>query len=111
MRPSGSVVTVGYQRARAMSVPRNQVRVVGLKMCVSFVPSLASMWPPATNSRPSGSVTCPAQNRLRPVGTGLNVPWPDPRSRSELSAASKPSQTTILPLESVAMWTGTSGHV
>ncbi len=39
MRPSGSVVTVGYQRARVMSAARNQVRVVGLKMLVSFVPS------------------------------------------------------------------------
>jgi hypothetical protein len=63
------------------------------------------------NSRPSGSVTWAAQKRLRPLGIGLNVLVVGSQTRSELSAASNPSKTTILPFESVAMWTGTSGHV
>ena len=63
------------------------------------------------NSRPSGSVTCPAQKRLRPFGTGSNVLVAGSQTRSEFTAASKPSQTATLPFDSIAMCTGTSGHV
>ena len=38
-RPSGSWVTVGYQRATLMSAPWAQVPVCGLKRIVSLMPS------------------------------------------------------------------------
>ena len=61
------------------------------------------MWPPAMNSRPSGSVTWAAQKRLRPDGIGVKALVVGSQMRSEFSAASKPSQTAMRPSESEAM--------
>src|SRR5262245_21478140 len=60
-RPSGSVVTVGYQRAYAMSGPRVQVMVAGLKKFVILnpTPGPSQSWPPTNITRPSARTTWP----------------------------------------------------
>src|SRR6266403_112690 len=71
MRPSGSAVTVGYQRPPGMGVTELQRRLAGSKMVALLMPTWVLEWPPATNTRPSGSRAWPAQKRLAAVnGTG-----------------------------------------
>src|SRR6476620_9686794 len=75
MRPSGSAVTVGYQRPTAIGATRDHVRVVGLKRFVSRNPTWAPLCPPATSALPSGSRQWPPQNMLvRLLGTEVNTP-------------------------------------
>src|SRR6266849_5671481 len=64
IRPSGSAVTVGYQRPNDIAGVDDQAKVVGLKR-VPFLMPLKSiiLCPPATNTLPSASRPCPAQNR------------------------------------------------
>ena len=56
-RPFGSVVVVGYQRPRAMIGPRVHEPAAGFRSAVSRMPTYGAKWPPATNTRPSGSST------------------------------------------------------
>ncbi len=64
-RPSGSVVTVGYQREFCRSATRVAVLVFGSQSVLSLSPLLTDTWPPAMNSRPSASCEKPEQKRLR----------------------------------------------
>src|ERR1700682_2389356 len=63
MRPSGSEVTVGYQRATDMEGPELQPWLAGSKMVALGMPTWAEEWPPATNTRPSGSSAWAGQKR------------------------------------------------
>ena len=54
MRPSGSFVSVGYQRPYVIGWTSLHDSVVGSKMVVVLVPTYESMCPPTTRMRPSG---------------------------------------------------------
>src|SRR5467141_4406149 len=65
MRPSGSEVTLGYQRPTDMEGPELQLCVDGSKKVELGMPTCGvPVWPPATNTRPSGSSEWPEQKRL-----------------------------------------------
>src|SRR5712675_1463407 len=108
-RPSGSAVTVGYQRATGMEAAKLQARVAGSKMLALVMPTWAvPVCPPAVNTRPSGSSAWPEQKRLAVMG-GIAV--------RELVAGSKimepllsveSSQNSTLPVGSRLMWTATT---
>ena len=71
-RPSGRVVSVGYQRPWRMVGCTVQVSVNGLKVRISLRPfqptevgvAAYSRLPPATTTRPSGSVVMPLHQML-----------------------------------------------
>src|SRR4029077_718746 len=68
VRPSGSEVTVGYQRANDICGADVQVEVVGSNMVPFLRPMKSAMLcPPAMNTLPSGRRPCPAQNRSAPA--------------------------------------------
>src|SRR5437868_7642295 len=64
MRPSGSAVTVGYQRPSGMGATELQPWLAGSKMVALAMPKWLLLWPPATNTRPSASSAWPEQKRL-----------------------------------------------
>src|SRR2546430_10686217 len=65
MRPSGSAVTVGYQRLSGIGAAELQPWLAGSKSVVLLMPTWAvPEWPPATSTRPSGSRAWPEQKRL-----------------------------------------------
>ncbi len=67
-------VTVGYQRSNAMSAPRVQLFVTGLKTCVWRIPlSWAFLLPPAMKTEPSSRCARPLQKMLKPVLTRTSV--------------------------------------
>ena len=68
------------------------------------------MWPPKIAARPSASETWAEQKRLRPYGTCWNAPVAGFQTRSESTAAAKPSYMRTLPLRRSIMCTGTRGH-
>src|SRR5437867_2749242 len=71
MRPSGSAVTVGYQRPWGMGAAELQPWLAGSKMVALVMPKWVAVWPPATNTRPSASRAWPEQKRLAAEnGTG-----------------------------------------
>src|SRR6185369_17077377 len=111
MRPSGSAVTVGYQRPTAIGATFDHVRVAGLKIFVSGSPTWAPIWPPTTRALPSGSRHWPLQNMLvRLFGTEVNVPVAGFHTRAWLPK-SCPSQARISPVGSRAAFTATIGQV
>src|SRR6267142_6223016 len=64
MRPSGSAVTVGYQRATGMEASEPQTWVAGLNAVALAMPTWAvPEWPPASNTRPSESREWPEIGR------------------------------------------------
>src|SRR4051794_30777934 len=64
MRPSGSAVTVGYQRATGMEATELQIWLPGSKTVALAMPTWAlPEWPPPTNTRPSESSAWPEQKR------------------------------------------------
>src|SRR5712664_350253 len=73
-RPSGSAVTVGYQRASGMAAAELQPWLAESKIVALGMPTWAeALWPPATNTRPSGSRAWPEQKRLAVEnGTAVN---------------------------------------
>src|SRR6185503_924236 len=96
MRPSGSAVTVGYQRPTAIGATRDHVRVAGLKRFVSRSPT----WAPL----------CPPQNMLvRLFGTEVNTPVAGFHRRAWLPK-SCPSQARISPVASRFACTATIGQ-
>src|ERR1051326_1668650 len=110
MRPSGSAVTVGYQRPTAIGATRDQARVAGLKRFVSGSPMWAPLCPPATSTLPSGSRQWPAQNMLvRLFGTEVNAPVAGFQRRAWLPKAC-PSQDRISPVASKFVCTATIGQ-
>src|SRR2546421_6507754 len=64
MRRSGSAVTLGYQRPSGMGAAALQPWLDGSKMVALVMPKCVSVWPPATNTRPSASRAWPEQKRL-----------------------------------------------
>src|SRR5215470_18305542 len=72
--PSGSAVTVGYQRATGIEAAELQTWVTGSKMVALVMPTCAvPEWPPASNTRPSASNECPEQKRSAVKnGTAVN---------------------------------------
>src|SRR3954467_4355402 len=111
MRPSDRVVVVGYQRPRDMVGPAvHELPASGLNSIVLGRPTYARSWPPATNSRPSGSSAWPAQNRLIPEGVDTKEFVSGSQSLSDAGAALNASQVTTLPLESIDVWTATFGQ-
>ena len=76
--------------------PRARLRVVEVRVLDALVGLLVAAERP--RSRPSPSVTWPAQKRLRPVGIAANVSVDGFQSRSESRAASKPSQAATWPV-------------
>src|SRR4051812_42630689 len=111
MRPSGSAVTVGYQRPTAIGATRDHARVAGLKIFASGNPTCAPIWPPTTSALPSGSRHWPLQNMLvRLLGTEVNVPVAGFQRRAWLPK-SWPSQARISPVGSTAAFTATIGQL
>src|SRR6185436_15277043 len=111
MRPSGSAVTVGYQRPTAIGATRDHVRVAGLKRFVSRSPTWAPLCPPATSALPSGSRQLPVQNMLvRLFGTEVKTPVAGFHRRAWLPK-SWPSQARISPVASRSALTATIGQV
>ena len=64
MRPSGSFVSVGYQRPYAICWTSLHVFVAGSKIVALRRPTYASTCPPTTRMRPSASGVWLAQKRF-----------------------------------------------
>src|SRR5262245_31469206 len=105
-RPSGSGVTVGYQRGKAIGATRDHARVTGSKIFVSRSPVLAPRCPPATNALPSGNRQWPVQNMLVVLGTEVKTPVVGFQRRAWLPTPC-PSQARISPVGSRFAWTAT----
>ena len=118
--PSG--VTLGYQRPRAMSGPRDHELVAGLKLCVCGIPFRPeSLLPPARNMEPSGRCASPLQKTLKPVSTLTSVCVSVAGSHTvarvwswtgNVSVAASPTESyaSTLPFGSSATCTPTTGQ-
>src|SRR2546430_1606604 len=112
-RPSGSAVTVGYQRPAGRGATELQAWLAGSKMVALVMPTWGLVWPPATNTRPSASRAWPEQKRLAVKnGTGEKAllagadnwapGWaPVPAGESD--------HIRTLPVGRRVMWNATSG--
>ena len=84
-RPSGSVVTVGYQRPRAiLGNPGTQDSLAGSKILVTSRPLSSALCPPDTMKRPSAMNAWPAQKSIvsfRMVMAVVGGPRPGSQSR------------------------------
>src|SRR6185312_6092686 len=119
-RPSGSVVCVGYQRPYCMLDVEVHRFVAGLKMCPVARPTwllavadpIPDTSPPATNSRPSGNVEWPEQNRFDPSFTGTTVKALVTGSQTRGSGVPVDnwSHASRRPSDSRFKWIDTSGH-
>src|SRR5919108_3581966 len=79
-----------------MSAPRDHVLVVGSKIDVTLIPTWGEpSWPPTTRTRPSASVTWPAQ-WVSPNGAGVAVNSPVVGFHTR--ACEPCDQTSTLPL-------------
>src|SRR5262249_36464061 len=73
-RPSPSLVTVGYHRAKCMFGPAVHVFATGSNTEVTFRPIVPlKPWPPTMTARPSARVVCPEQKMSRPNGLTTDV--------------------------------------
>src|SRR5437868_6796392 len=75
------------------------------------MPMSAAWWPPATSTRPSGSVMWPLQKVLTEYGTGRKLPVFGFQIRCEFGAAANPSQASTLPVGRSDACTVTSGQL
>src|SRR5207244_10278877 len=91
---------------------RVQPFVAGSNTLASRMPVLASAWPPTTSTRPSGSITWPAQNKPDvELGTAVNS-WVVgfQRRADEVFQASQASHTSTSPVYRSVACTATSGQ-
>src|SRR6266508_5352748 len=111
-RPSGSCVALGYQRAKLMFWPADQLLVFGSKMFVAWMPNSPPLWPPMTSTRPSSSSTCAEQKIWASMsGAVMNVFVAGSQTRADgVPPYSQASQTSTLPLLIRLECTATSGQ-
>src|SRR6267142_2207930 len=110
MRPSDKAVTVGYQRAIDMGAADVLLCVSGLKIVALVMPTWLALCPPATKTRPSGSIARPAQKRLAPVnGTGVTTNVAGSKTPAPVLLVWS-SHARTLPLGIRLMWIATSGQ-
>src|SRR3954468_16519350 len=101
MRPSGSVVAVGYHRRcdiSGIAVHCCVDELNRLAFCRPMMP-LAESWPPATSTRPSASVAVPVQKMLLVV-LGVETSVLEAGSNTDAcgAALSQPGYISTLPV-------------
>src|SRR5581483_4835370 len=110
MRPSGSEVTVGYQRGFAMSAAAVQPLVAGSKMFVLVSPQWAALlWPPATKTFPSPMTPRPPQKMLDGDCDCTSVLVAGSQTRASEPQMSCPSDIRTLPFGISQTLTATIG--
>src|SRR6266550_7922007 len=110
MRPSGKLVTVGYQRATAILAPDFQVCVCQSKIEALLIPTWLLVCPPATKILPSGSRLWPEQKRFAVLnGTGVTTSVDGSKTPAPVASVWS-SHARTLPLGIRFMWIATRGQ-
>src|SRR5262245_64760586 len=112
-RPSGSVVTEGYQRAYFIGAVSVQVLVTSSKMLLSTRPAPGIRLPPTMNARPSARRAWPTQNRsVTLFGTAVKAPSVGFHNVAVCPPCSGgPSKNSTLPFGKRIMWIETHGQL